>query len=95
MESSPGVREIPDPQPGPLEAALRRERERIVRKALLDLPEANRLALLLHVWGGYSYEEIAAFAEVPVTTVEGRIFRARAKLRRLLRSEAAGIPGLP
>lgn len=77
-----------DPRPSPMEMVLAKERERAWRKALLSLPEANRLALLMHIWGGCSYDEIAAFAGVPLTTVEGRIHRARRQMRRVLNSSA-------
>ena len=68
----------------PLDVLLRRERQRELRRALASLPDANRVALLMHVWEGASYEEIAAFTGVAVTTVEGRLYRARKQLRRLL-----------
>src|SRR5205823_4465075 len=70
----------------PLEALLAREKQRALRQALTALPYANRVALLMHVWGEYSYQEIAAFTDVPVTTVEGRIHRAKRQLRRLLQA---------
>lgn len=62
--------------------ALRRELLRSVRAAVADLPEKNRLALLLHLVHGWSYEAIARALDVPLTTVEGRIHRARQALRR-------------
>jgi hypothetical protein len=68
----------------PLDALLERDRERELQQALLTLPEKNRLVLLMHVWGGSSYEDIAGCTGVPVTTVEGRIYRAKRQLRRLL-----------
>lgn len=79
-----------DRQQQPLEALLIRERQRALRQALGALPETNRLALMMHLWGDYSYQEIAGFTGVPVTTVEGRIHRAKRQLRRLLRDEDAG-----
>ena len=84
-----------DPSPGPLEALLARERQRDWRRALRMLPETNRIALLMHVWGGYPYEEIAAFAGVSVGTVAGRIHRAKSQLRRVLRSGAGELLGEP
>jgi DNA-directed RNA polymerase specialized sigma24 family protein len=45
---------------------------------------ANRLALLMHARDGMPYERIAAFLGVPISTIEGRIFRARQNLRRSL-----------
>ncbi len=69
----------------PLEQLLLREQQRELHDALLMLPKANRVALLMHVLGGSSYEDIAASVGVPATTVEGRIYRARRQLERLLR----------
>ena len=71
----------------PLPVLLARERGRTLRRALSELPDANRLALLMHVWEGASYQQIADFTGVAVTTVEGRISRARTQLRRLLRDD--------
>ena len=62
--------------------AVRREMMRQVRRALQRLPENNRLALIMHVLHGQSYQDIATSLDVPVTTVEGRIHRARRELRR-------------
>jgi RNA polymerase sigma factor (sigma-70 family) len=71
----------------PLEIVLSYEKQRELHRMLLLLPQANRLALLMHVWGDFSYAEIAAFTEVRVTTVEGRIYRAKRHLERLMRDE--------
>ncbi len=70
--------------PDPLDTVLRREHSAEVRAALLAIPEANRRALILHLWGQYSYAEIADRMGTPLTTVEGRIHRAKAQLRQLL-----------
>ena len=79
----------------PLAILLVRERERALRQALASLPDANRLALLMSVWEGASYEEIAAFTGVAVTTVEGRLYRARKQMRRLLLDEEETLFGRP
>jgi RNA polymerase sigma-70 factor (ECF subfamily) len=70
-------------------AAIARCEQREIVRALQDLPQANRLALLMHVWDGVPYDRIAAFLGVPVTTVEGRIFRARQQLRYSLAGRIA------
>lgn len=88
LDEEPDALQVPDPAPGPAEVAIRKERQRAWRRALDALPEANRLALLMHVWGGYSYEEIAALVGVRLTTIEGRIYRAKEQLRRLLSADA-------
>jgi RNA polymerase sigma-70 factor (ECF subfamily) len=54
-----------------------------VAEALTSLPQPERDALVLHVWEGLSYEEVAAALDVPVGTVRSRIHRARGRLREL------------
>jgi len=63
-------------------AAVQREMLRQVLRALRTLPENSRLALVMHAVHGVPYAEIAAFLGVPLTTIEGRIHRARRALRR-------------
>jgi RNA polymerase sigma factor (sigma-70 family) len=87
LDTEPTCQLIADRAPKPLETLLSREKQRELHRALLLLPQANRLALLMHVWGNYSYAEIAAFTEVRVTTVEGRIYRAKRQMQRLLYDE--------
>lgn len=77
------IRVISD-EPDPLTEVLRTEQSIALRDALLALPNDNRHALILHLWGQYEYTEIAAKTGVPLTTVEGRIHRAKNQLRRLL-----------
>lgn len=64
-----------------------REMHTTVRRAVADLPERERVVVLLFYSTGYSLKEIAAFLEVPVTTVKKRLFDARQRLKiRLLES---------
>ena len=79
----------------PLEILLARERQRALRQALASLPDANRIALLMHIWEGASYAEIAVFTGVAVSTVEGRLHRARKQLRRLLPDDEDALFGRP
>jgi RNA polymerase sigma factor (sigma-70 family) len=51
------------------------------------LTASHRLVLLLHYWEGLSYEEAAAFLNVPVGTVMSRLYRARQELKRLVEQE--------
>lgn len=74
---------------------IRDERQREIRQALLTLAPSNRLALLMHLWGDYSYAEIAHLLQVSVTTVDGRIYRAKQQLRRLLREKSAELLNEP
>jgi RNA polymerase sigma-70 factor (ECF subfamily) len=54
-----------------------------VADAVTALPEPERDALVLHVWEGLSYEEVADALGVPVGTVRSRLNRARGRLREL------------
>jgi RNA polymerase sigma-70 factor (ECF subfamily) len=62
--------------------------------ALVQLPEEQRLAVLLCYELGLSCEEIGGIMECPTNTVKTRLFHARAKLQRLLR-ESGGIDESP
>jgi RNA polymerase sigma-70 factor (ECF subfamily) len=68
----------------PEETILRRERETQLSKALSDLPEIFREAVVLCDIEGLSYEEIASALEVNIGTVKSRIARGREELRRKL-----------
>jgi RNA polymerase sigma-70 factor, ECF subfamily len=66
------------------ETVLRREREAALRKALSEMPEHYREAIVLCDIEGYSYEEIAAALEINIGTVKSRIARGREELRKRL-----------
>lgn len=68
------------------QAALRRHLE----AALGDLPEDQRLAVILFDVEGYSYEEIAEISGVAVGTVKSRLHRGRGRLREILNEHEAG-----
>lgn len=73
--------EVPDPLPEFDAEAL--------RKALDDLPEPYRTAVLLYYFEELSYREIADVLDVPIGTVMSRLARARGYLKaRLLLAEA-------
>jgi RNA polymerase sigma-70 factor (ECF subfamily) len=63
---------------------LRREREKALRQALLELPENFREAVILRDIEGFTYEEIAVALEANVGTVKSRIARGREELRKKL-----------
>ncbi|MGB3340443.1 MAG: RNA polymerase sigma factor [bacterium] len=56
----------------------------LVRKALSELPERQRIALVLAQYEGLSYKEIADAMKISVSSVESLIFRARRTLRTRL-----------
>jgi len=77
--------EEPPEQPAgdePVDTAL--ARRQVISRALAVLPEDLRIAVTLRDLQGMDYKEIAAALDVPIGTVESRIFRARQKLKPLL-----------
>jgi RNA polymerase sigma-70 factor (ECF subfamily) len=55
-----------------------------LRQALAELPERQRVAVVLFDAEGYSHAEIAALLEVPEGTVRSYVFHGRRALRRIL-----------
>jgi RNA polymerase sigma-70 factor (ECF subfamily) len=55
-----------------------------IDKALASLPDELRVAVTLRDVQGLDYREIAAVLEIPMGTVESRIFRGRQRLKPLL-----------
>ena len=64
--------------------AIDRTPDAVVSDALNALPEDFRMAVYLADVEGFSYQEIADIAEVPIGTVMSRLHRGRARLRKSL-----------
>jgi RNA polymerase sigma-70 factor, ECF subfamily len=73
-------------QPAPDMMAVR-ELETIVTAALEQLPENQKAAMLLRVHEELSYAEISEVLSVSISSTESLIFRARTRLRQLLRRQ--------
>jgi RNA polymerase sigma-70 factor (ECF subfamily) len=69
----------------PEAAVLSEEIHQTVNRAVEELPEDLRTAIILREIEGLSYEEIAAAMDCPVGTVRSRIFRAREAIDRSLK----------
>ncbi len=65
--------------------ALTDEIAQTVQRALDDLPDDLRTAIVLRELEGMSYEEIATAMDCPIGTVRSRIFRARDAIDKRLR----------
>jgi RNA polymerase sigma-70 factor (ECF subfamily) len=82
IQDSPEDEARPDaPQPGVEEVVVARVD---VARALAELPEEYREAVVMHDLGGVPYEEIARLTETKIGTVKSRISRGRRKLAQLL-----------
>jgi RNA polymerase sigma-70 factor (ECF subfamily) len=55
-----------------------------VQTALLQLPSAQREAVVLRHYGGLSYHEMAKVLHVPEKTIKSRLYSARQRLGELL-----------
>ena len=63
----------------------RDEIESAVYKAMAELPDEQRTALMLREIDGMSYEDIAITTECPIGTVRSRIFRARDAIEQIIK----------
>lgn len=69
----------------PGEKCLFSEMEKLIRAALLNLPENLRIVIVLREYEGLSYEDISKLTNTSLGTVKSRISRARLKLQQELR----------
>ena len=79
---------IPDGARSPEKQAATAEMRRMVRDEIAALPLRYREVLSLRELEGLSYSEIAAVLGISIGTVESRLHRARAKLKRRLERHA-------
>jgi len=68
-----------------LEAGLeKREEAWMVQAAVLSLPPASRVVIILREYEGFSYREISEALNIPIGTVMSRLNYARRKLGEIL-----------
>ncbi len=79
--------QLPDLRYEPASELERRELRRAIDAALDKLPAQSRSILLLREASGLSYSEIGRTLGLEEGTVKSRLFRARAKLAKILRDE--------
>ena len=84
LEESTVTRQVEDTGPSPLDRLEAGERQGILDKAINELPEYQRLMVLLYHTRGKSYEEIAEIVGLPIGTVKSRLNRARLALKKRL-----------
>lgn len=78
--------QLPDKKCKPPEKCLSAELEKVIKNAILALPDQFRIAIILRELQGLSYEEIAEATHSSIGTVKSRIARARGKLQEDLKA---------
>jgi RNA polymerase sigma-70 factor, ECF subfamily len=87
LQSEPGAEEIPlkdETNPAPDASLLEDELKRAIEQAIMQLPESQRMALILRRYEQLSYEQIAEVLDLSVPAVKSVLFRARTELRSQL-----------
>jgi RNA polymerase sigma-70 factor (ECF subfamily) len=83
-DASGVVLQAADSSLNPAEALLLAEQGEIVERSLRQLPETQRIVIVLHDMEGFSYEEIAQIVGTSLGTVRSRLHYGRTKLKELL-----------
>ena len=85
---------IASDEPSPYDRCAAREAREAVHRALAQLPQVFRSAVVLRDIEGLSYEEVAEILDLSIGTVKSRILRGRRALRELLdpRRNSAAAP---
>lgn len=81
IEFGPLVPESPDQPEAQYE---QKEIQRLVQQALAELPENYRVPMVLRYLEEFSYQQIADAMDLPLTTIETRLYRGRALLQKRL-----------
>ena len=86
---SDDINDLPltDGQPGLETIIAKQERTKLVQNAILSLPDASRVVLVLREYEDLSYQEISSTLDIPVGTVMSRLNYARNLLKSKLKPQ--------
>lgn len=84
LDTEPAASKIPDRKPSAEQDLMDSDRERLVREAVEDLPDHQRVAVILHKYQEVDYRQIAKILNVSEGAVKSLLFRAYENLRRRL-----------
>jgi RNA polymerase sigma-70 factor (ECF subfamily) len=77
------------PQESVEDLVARREMSQAVSRAMADLPDEQRQAILLKEYHGLTFQEIADMLDCPLSTVKTRLYQGLSVLRRRLERRQA------
>src|SRR5438876_8403878 len=87
IQTEPSAEEIPlkdETNPSPDASLLETELRQAIEQAITELPESQRMALILRRYEELSYEQIGEILDLSVPAVKSVLFRARTELRARL-----------
>jgi RNA polymerase sigma-70 factor (ECF subfamily) len=89
VQNDPETEELPlkdETTATPDASLLQTELQHAIESAITELPDTQRMALVLRRYEELSYEEIADVLELSVPAVKSLLFRARTELRERLKN---------
>ena len=90
--------DIADRRPAPMESVEdlvdRRQMSEAVKVAMSELPEEQRMAIMLKEYHGLTFQEIADQLGCPLSTVKTRLYQGLSVLRRRLERQQAEVTAL-
>lgn len=75
---------LPSQQPTPLTRIIHEEQKDVLRKAIIDLPAQMRHCMIMRVYQGLKYKEIATILKLNIQTVKSQLSQAKARLKNQL-----------
>ena len=89
-DGEPRVLQIPDGRPGAEQHLIARDRAALIRRAVEELPEKQRAAVLLHKYEEMDYDQIAGILNCSESALKSLLFRAYETLRVKLAPMVSG-----
>lgn len=80
-----------DDDPTPAQAAVAGETAALVAQAVADLPAQQRAVVVLRIWNGLPYGEIADILGLQTATARSHMLHALATMRRCLQPKLEGL----
>jgi RNA polymerase sigma-70 factor (ECF subfamily) len=76
---------IVDPDSGPDKSALNSEIAEYLRRALLMIPEEQRVVIIMKEYHGLKFIEIEAILQIPLNTIKSRLYYGLSAMQKIFR----------